>query len=935
MGKKKKTDRRKASFKIKELSQFERNTAPTGKTVNPYKNYNDIIKRAEKSDNRRDLAAGYFGLVLSLAEREEFEEALNNLNKARDVFGDYLDAYFLELNIYYKQSEYEKSLKAGEEYLKIREGCNSLKDDYLSQSYNSRADVLWVLSDSARRTLDFKKSSRYQRKAVSLNPENHFRRIIFASNLQKDGCLDDAISVIDEGIKLFPYEAGLKNAKALIYGDAEKFDGALTILDEIIAENPKDVDAFVNRGVVLEKMGDYIAAEACFKKALKIDPRHQIANSNLIKLRETVDDKPQKISLCMIVKNEEKFLPGCLESAREAVDEIIVVDTGSTDRTMDIAGEYGAIIYEHPWQNDFSYHRNQSIDYATGDWILILDADEELDPTEHHMIRSAVRRKDIDAVSFIVYNKIQGGRTGFLNSHRLFRNKKEYRYSGIVHNQLVMDGITLSTQLKVYHHGYGLSEEQMREKGKRTEKLLKEQLKENPDNAFAHFNLAQIYRGLAEPEKSLRHARRVIEILSPDNIDRRHVYVMALDQIGCAYVGLDNHEKAKEYFYKALEIKEDYLDPLFNLGYVYSKDGEYDKADELFLRYLKVRDNFSEHREWMGLILNNLNSHFAVYYGLGLSQYFRNNIDKALDYFHQVIEEVEDFEYTQHLIARCYRQKRQYDKVVYHCRKAVENKHEDSEIYILLGEAYLNLGDHKKASESFEKALEYDDSGNASLLGLAGAASLEGDFDKASVAVDKALKKSPNSPQALAAKGDLNYHSRNFSSAAENYRKQSAASPTDPAALNNLGNCFFKQQNYSSAEQYYRRTLKLSSGFALAYRNLAVCLMKQNKFDESATFLEKYLENSPNDSEANATLGDIYYNSKNYWKAIGRYEKYIASYPGQHDAILRLADCYFNLGKIDSAKMGYKAVLRSNPDNKIAKNRLEEITRFTESIELQ
>jgi len=935
MGKKKKANRKKTSFKIKELSQFERNARVKSDLSNSGRNFDDLIKRAQKSGNKQDLASGYFGLALSLIEKGDHRKAHSAVNKAREIFGDYLDAWFFELNIYYNQTEYERSLEAGEQYLRAREECDPRKDPHLCQSYYNYADALWILSDSARRTLDFKKSLSYQKRAATINPENHFRRIIYASNLQKEGCLDEAISVIDEGIRLFPYETGLKNAKALVYGEAEKFNEAIAILDEIIAKNPEDVDAFVNRGVILEKKGDYTGAEGCFKKALEIDPRHEIANDNLKKLEETIDDKPQKISLCMIVKNEEKFLPGCLESAKGLADELIVVDTGSTDRTMDIAREYGATIYEHPWQNDFSYHRNQSIDYATGDWILILDADEELDPSEHDMIRGAVRRKDIDAVSFVVYNKIQGGRTGFLNSHRLFRNKKEYRYSGIVHNQLIMDGVTLSTQLKVFHHGYGLSEEQMRAKGKRTERLLKEQLKENPDNAFAHFNLAQIYRGLAEPEKSLKHAKRVIEILSPDNVDRRHVYVMALDQIGCAYVGLNDDEKAKEHFYKALEIKEDYLDPLFNLGYVYSKEGDYDKADELFLRYLKVRDNFSEHREWMGLILNNLNSHFAVYYGLGLSQYFRNNIDKALEYFHKVIEEVGDFEYTQHLIARCYRQKKQFDRVVYHCGKAIENAHEDSEIYILLGEAYLNIGDHKRASDSFEKALTFDDSGDSSLLGLAGAASLEGDIKKASEAVNKALEKSPNSPQALAAKGELLYHARDYSSAAEKYIRQSKASPNDPAPLNNLANCLFKQHNYSSAELYYRRALKLSSGFILAYRNLAVCLMKQDKLDESAAFFEKYLEHSPNEPDAHATLGDIYYKAKNYWKAIPQYEKYISVYPGQHDAILRLADCYFNLGKLDSAKMGYNAVLQLNPDNKIAKNRLKEITQFAESVETQ
>lgn len=637
----------------------------------------------------------------------------------------------------------------------------------------------------------------------------------------------------------------------------------------------------------------------------------------------------------MIVKNEEHFLPGCLKTVQGLPDEIIVVDTGSTDRTMEIAREFGAGIYEHPWQNDFSFHRNQSIDYATGDWILILDADEELDPSEHDMIRSVIRRKDIDAVTFVVYNRIQAGRTGFLNSHRLFRNKKEYRYSGIVHNQLVMDGITMTSQLKVFHHGYGLSEEEMQAKGRRTEALLKKQLEENPDNAFAHFNLAQIYRGLAEPELSLKHAKRVIEILDPDDIDRRHVFVMALDQIGCAYVGLNDNAKAREYFYKALEIKEDYLDPLFNLGYVYSKESDYDKADELFHRFLEVRANFSEHREWIGLILNNLNSQFAVYYGLGLSQYFRGKIDKALEYFHKVIDEVGDFEYTQHLLARCYRHKKEFEKIVYHCQKAIENDHEDAEIYILLGEAHLNLRDSGKAAECFEKSLVFGDARDASLLGAAGAASLEGDYEKAMELINKALETSPNAPQVLAARGDLLYSSKSYSSAAQTYRDQSRSNPDDPAPWNNLGNCFFKQHNYASAEECYRRSLTVSPGFAMGYRNLAVCLLKRNNPEESAAYFEKYLEAIPDDVDAHATLGDIYYNAKDYWKAISQYELFIRKRPDQYNAILRLADCYFNLGKLDSAKAGYGVVLRKDPENPIAARRLNEIERFTDPVAIQ
>ena len=89
-----------------------------------------------------------------------------------------------------------------------------------------------------------------------------------------------------------------------------------------------------------------------------------------------MNNKPT-LSLCMIVKDEESMLANCLKSVNGYVDEIIVVDTGSSDRTVEIAEEHGAKVFHHQWENDFSKHRNQAIGYASGDWILVLDADEE------------------------------------------------------------------------------------------------------------------------------------------------------------------------------------------------------------------------------------------------------------------------------------------------------------------------------------------------------------------------------------------------------------------------------------------------------------------------------------------------------------------------------------------------------------------------------
>src|SRR3989344_2135515 len=96
----------------------------------------------------------------------------------------------------------------------------------------------------------------------------------------------------------------------------------------------------------------------------------------------------QTISLCMIAKNEEKHLEECLNSVKELVDEVIIVDTGSTDKTKQIAKKFNAKIYDFKWVDDFSAARNESLKHATKDWILVLDADEVLDKEALKVIKN-------------------------------------------------------------------------------------------------------------------------------------------------------------------------------------------------------------------------------------------------------------------------------------------------------------------------------------------------------------------------------------------------------------------------------------------------------------------------------------------------------------------------------------------------------------------
>ena len=114
--------------------------------------------------------------------------------------------------------------------------------------------------------------------------------------------------------------------------------------------------------------------------------------------------KKQTISLCMITKNEDLFLEQCLNSVKNLVDEIIIVDTGSTDRTKEISRKFTDNVFDFEWCDDFSAARNESLKHATGDWILVLDADETISEKDHHTIKEFIDNNGAEGFVLIQRN---------------------------------------------------------------------------------------------------------------------------------------------------------------------------------------------------------------------------------------------------------------------------------------------------------------------------------------------------------------------------------------------------------------------------------------------------------------------------------------------------------------------------------------------------
>lgn len=224
-------------------------------------------------------------------------------------------------------------------------------------------------------------------------------------------------------------------------------------------------------------------------------------------------DREPRITLCMITRDEERFLGNCLESVRSLVDEIVIVDTGSTDRTVEIAEHAGAIVLHEAWIDDFSAPRNVGLSRATGDWVLVLDADETLEPEQCERIREMVRDPSVSGYHLRFTNLYSGGKTQGVLMVRLFRNLEGVHYVNRIHEQVSPSlvavgepqGLRLAiSDIEVVHHGYTQEVIDARNKDERNERLFLLQLEQQPDDIYNLYKYGDFLRRIPGRQRDAR-----------------------------------------------------------------------------------------------------------------------------------------------------------------------------------------------------------------------------------------------------------------------------------------------------------------------------------------------------------------------------------------------------------------------------------------------
>jgi len=305
---------------------------------------------------------------------------------------------------------------------------------------------------------------------------------------------------------------------------------------------------------------------------------------------------PLLLSLCMIVKDEEKNILRCLESIHNIVDEIIIVDTGSVDQTIQKAKEYGAKIYHFPWLNDFSAARNQALRQTNGQWTLILDADEYLDRTEAVRLRQTLRTAKEEGFYVSIYN-YQGPDWGNYTktySLRLFRSHPSYHYEGKIHEQILPSILKANpkafigwSSFVIHHDGYSRCAALIKVKAERNLEILRCESPDVKDSSFYCLNLALEYIRLGrilEAEIKLKEGWKKV------NPQASYSHYLLLKLIACLHRQKKDSE-AIAYCRQGLNLYPDFADILYYYGICLLKTGAYEEAKKVLISGLQQSES--------------------------------------------------------------------------------------------------------------------------------------------------------------------------------------------------------------------------------------------------------------------------------------------------------------------------------------------------------
>lgn len=340
------------------------------------------------------------------------------------------------------------------------------------------------------------------------------------------------------------------------------------------------------------------------------------------------------LSLCMIVKNEENTLSRCLESVKDIVDEIILVDTGSTDSTVEIAKSYGAKVFFYKWDNSFANARNYSLSKASKDWILIMDADDELVKEDKDKVAFLINNEENKLNAYLGETLSYSGELKSYNIYsnlniRFIRNGKGYKFIGDIHEQIKPGSEDEKKQvflglvdIRFYHYGYLNETIIKKDKRKRNMDIIEKMLKNDPNNAFMLYNMGVEYSAKGDYSEALNYLNKAYKNFIPA---AGFGSKLILKMISCNEY-LNNLDECL----KLIEVGQEYYPACteyeFCKANIFYKKRKYLSAIDSAKKCISMGESPVLLREVSGIAT------YKSYYLLGIIAYDVGDYDDAYDY---------------------------------------------------------------------------------------------------------------------------------------------------------------------------------------------------------------------------------------------------------------------------------------------------------------
>ena len=651
---------------------------------------------------------------------------------------------------------------------------------------------------------------------------------------------------LETALESEPDHPDLLAAQGLLLAYKGQESRAMDLLERCIA---------VERGVRLAQLlGRHFSARVAL--AQKLSAEDEVANEALAKIEKQLplgfEGHGIRLSACLIVKNESRHLARCLKSLTEVVDEIVVIDTGSMDDTVAIAEAYGAVTGSIEWTQDFSAARNHSLEMATGDWVLWIDADEVLAAGSAEAIHCALVRPQFGGFAIEIVNYTEDGTNDAQYVHRpirLFQRHDSIRFTGRIHEQIspAIEALGLPWAhldgAQILHEGYRPSEMAAKGKLDRTVEMVAREVQDDPNNAFQWFNLANAHTAAGDFANAAIAAAQCVGLIAEQ------------DQVGAlAYQLWSNALLKTDRANEALQV----CDEADRRGFG-GLLNEFERANAC-LALGKVEEgivaaNRSLAFDWPQSMTGDIGiAQYKRYITRGQLLAVKGDFSEAVSMFDRALRANPQYGPAMYSRAATHEQMGEFEKALEGFLAGQENASVGSMCLKGAGRVCIRLGLPKRASELFQEAWRRSPEDHDAWVGWVQAAEAYGDVqviveayasfaeshqptadmlvnwgraldamgecDRALACYTEAILRDATNANAFFNCGDLFYKLERFDEAAEVYQSGLKLDPQNPSGWFVLGNALARLGIADGARVSYQQALILKPDYQEAKHNL-------------------------------------------------------------------------------------------------------------------